>query len=698
MKTFTLFSKYLCSLALFLISYSAQSQNSWNTAAVFDGSSYFSTVNSLLNAVSGEMTVEFWIKLDTSKGDYSIIGKQQFRIMTAANKIRVQVNGSSLLYSTSTIDSGKWTHIAVTFSNTNNTIRIYFNANLDNSYTTFTGTLAATSDSLFIGKSNYAENLVGELDEVRIWKTVRSSAEIQNNYKTHLGWYGSNFYDNNLVFCQTYDFDVYSPGIYFPSGFTHGIITGDLLGDKPSNTVLHNNSMFFSGSSYLEASSSNDPNISLTGTMTVEAWIYPVSIGTTQTILDLTGGGSGGYKLVLESSGKISWTMNQKGTGNIILSPNNWYHVAVVCSTPSSGYQVAYIYINGKLDAGYNFNELAVNTGKLRIGVSQSDNNYFSGYIDEIRISNFAKSQPEIQRYLHTPILYANKPAAPKSTVAYNFDGNLYSGTRIGSILQNHGCRFSYASESYSPLFHSGGTHESSLDSLKTRHPFKPIPQTGTAGYTFDTLQIDKSIALDENKFKIFISLNHNRTSDLRLELFSPGGDSVVLFNQVLKSTKGFTCMLDNQPDNLISGSYTDVAPVVGSIEPFSVFNGKNSAGPWILKITDFVNGNTGILNGWGLLLDGVPYVSLPESTDDNSILVYPNPSAGRQITIHSELLKSSPCNVQVMNLAGQILYEKTEEATPNIYINMPENIPAGSFIVIVTNESGRFHFKLVLN
>ncbi|HOY30277.1 MAG TPA: T9SS type A sorting domain-containing protein [Bacteroidales bacterium] len=671
----------------------ARAQNSWNTAAVFDGNCYIKEMVGALNNASGEMTVEFWMKPAADNSSYSIIGKNQFRILTSSGKIRVQVSGTTLLNSTAEIDTGQWTHVAVTFSNTNNAIKIYLNGSLDNTLSTFSGSFAATTDTLVIGKSVYGDNLEGGLDEVRIWKTVRTASEIQNNFKIHLGWYGNTYYDNNLIYCRTFDFDVYSPGFYLPYGGATGTFGSDILGKKPSKTVLHNNSIFFTGSSYLEATTSNDPDISLTGPMTVEAWIYPSTIGTTQPILDLTQGG-GGYKMTLESSGKISWAMGgNQGTGNTVLTANKWYHVAVVCGTPSGGTQTAYIYINGTQDAGYNYNQLVINTGKLRVGTNSTATNFFSGYIDEVRISNYSKTLTEIIRYLHTPILYINKPDPPNITVAYNFDGNIYSGTRDGSLLKNYGCRFSYANDPYSPMFHIGYPHESLLDSLSVKHPFLTIPSTGTAGYTYDTLLINQSIAIEPDKMKVFVSLNHGNIHDLKIELIGPENDSVVLTDQVSLPTKEITCIFSGQAGELLSSSFFDNAPITGPYDNFGVFNGKNSQGVWKLKITDLANGNTGVLNSWGLLFSG-GYFSVNEYGYDDKPLIYPNPSAGRFVVdmkVSSNIINT----LEVFNLLGAKVYQTQLTGITSEIDLMGQ--PGGVYLARISNGTKTYLEKIVI-
>ncbi len=673
-------------------------QNSWNTTAIFNGSNYISSYDYNVNGTNGAMTVEFWLKPSDKFSNYTIIGKTQFRIMTDNGKIRVQASNSTYLFSNKTLDSGVWTHVAVSFNATTDEMKIYLNGTQDNSISNFGIAFTGTADSLITGKSGYQPNLNGELDEVRIWKTVRTSTEIANNYKLHLSWYYYSSYDANLIYVQTYDFDVHSPGFYLPYGGDHGSFSGNVIGNKPSKTVIHNNSMFFNGiNTYLESTSASDPDVSLTGPLTVEAWIYPTTIGTKQTLLDLTSGGTGGFKLTLEASGKINWIMNQTGTGNSVLTANKWYHIAVVCANPSSGSQVASIFINGKLDIGYNYSELIANTGKLRIGANQFASEFFSGFMDDIRISNFSKTSLELLKSLHSPVNYETRPTAPRTTVAYNLDGALYSGTRTGYAIKSVNGRFSYASETSSPLFHTGYGHQKLMDSFIIKHPFVNIPEVGTAGYTTDTLHFEKDLIFDANKFKVFLSMNHSNMQELRVELISPFNDSITLYEQY--QSNGFTGILDNSVTDKINGQYVDFSPRIGCANPLSKFNGKNCKGVWKLKITDLNNGNTGVLSSWGLQINGDPYInSLHSITSNNMFSVFPNPNNGKTVTIASSQFDISACKVEITNMLGQSVYNVTSNQAENeITLGLPINMPPGLYLVTINSGEGTFTSKLII-
>lgn len=79
-----------------------------------------------------------------------------------------------------------WHHIAATFDASNRQITLYLDG-----LRVAQGTLSAYSNQnnkkpLIIGKNGNQHYWVGEIDDVRIWNTVRSAVEVRNNYENEL--------------------------------------------------------------------------------------------------------------------------------------------------------------------------------------------------------------------------------------------------------------------------------------------------------------------------------------------------------------------------------------------------------------------------------------------------------------------------------------------------------------------------------
>eukprot|EP01115_Flamella_aegyptia_P001840 TRINITY_DN13064_c0_g1_i1.p1 TRINITY_DN13064_c0_g1~~TRINITY_DN13064_c0_g1_i1.p1 ORF type:complete len:162 (+),score=25.53 TRINITY_DN13064_c0_g1_i1:17-502(+) len=117
-----------------------------------------------------------------------------------------------------------------------------------------------------------------------------------------------------------------------------------------------------------------------------------------------------------------------------------------------------------------------------------------------------------------------------------------------------------------------------------------PIPDRSTA-----------TSPIDINDFGTFlngtvnVNVTHTFVGDLIIELISPSGTTVELFDQ--------QCGADDNIFTTFSDFGVDVCQDTSlSIPdtPLSTFRGENIKGDWILTVTDDAGGDTGTLNSWG--------------------------------------------------------------------------------------------------
>ena len=87
-----------------------------------------------------------------------------------------------------------------------------------------------------------------------------------------------------------------------------------------------------------------------------------------------------------------------------------------------------------------------------------------------------------------------------------------------------------------------------------------------------------------DDKFGLYLDIDHPRLSDLVVTLISPRGTRVDLLNHKSTRFAGFDGYFTLKHD-----------PV---LDPFK---GEPINGSWRLEIADYVNGETGHLNKWGL-------------------------------------------------------------------------------------------------
>ncbi len=159
----------------------------------FDGVNDYLAVGQNNQALSGDLTISFWIKPDLLTGEQTLIfNGREFIIGLSNSQIRYKHsddccgydNTVDLVFSNN-MELGKWTNISITRATANRTVSVYLNGNLVQSQT-YGGSSAQpgdnTSDLIFGGGKNGAwSNFKGVLDEIKIWSVVRTVDELKQD-------------------------------------------------------------------------------------------------------------------------------------------------------------------------------------------------------------------------------------------------------------------------------------------------------------------------------------------------------------------------------------------------------------------------------------------------------------------------------------------------------------------------------------
>jgi len=136
--------------------------------------------------IGGGITIEAWVRPRSSTGCQTIVGKNinnGYWLGLCDGVIRFYTNGlDSNLDGVRIIPIGSWTHVAVSFDGT--TRRYYMNGVLDLEEIT-PGSFPVNITSLGIGGeaavTGDLREFVGDLAEVRLWKTARSQSDIRRD-------------------------------------------------------------------------------------------------------------------------------------------------------------------------------------------------------------------------------------------------------------------------------------------------------------------------------------------------------------------------------------------------------------------------------------------------------------------------------------------------------------------------------------
>lgn len=202
-------------------------------------------------------------------------------------------------------------------------------------------------------------------------------------------------------------------------------------------TSAQNYSAGFNGTnSYIQVPDNNALDVS--GTFTIEAWIYPTGAGSDATQGGIIVNKENSYEIARYANGTIQFALSANGAGtdwawvnSSVTAPlNQWSHIAAVKSGANLTIYLNSVssYVNAAQPA-----TLTANAQNLRIGARTSGSQFFAGTIDDVRIWNTARTATEIKTYVFDQNLAANasglvgyyKMLEGSGTTAANFSSNV---------------------------------------------------------------------------------------------------------------------------------------------------------------------------------------------------------------------------------------------------------------------------------
>jgi hypothetical protein len=150
---------------------------------------------------STSLSISFWIKMESSVADMSILSKRNHVspfegwevFITSTNKIRFSIGSNNTtdkleVESTNTITDSTWTHVIITYNGSQlpSGVNIYINNTVESSLTTiqnnFTGDSSNSYNASIGSRNNTTTFFDGLLDEVRIYNSVLTPSEREDIY------------------------------------------------------------------------------------------------------------------------------------------------------------------------------------------------------------------------------------------------------------------------------------------------------------------------------------------------------------------------------------------------------------------------------------------------------------------------------------------------------------------------------------
>lgn len=396
-------------------------------AFAFDGTDDLVDVedSAVLNPTNA-LTVEAWIYLPTDTAAHrTLVGKddvtyytdRQFLFtVTDTGRLRAQVGVDGNFYyltGNATIQTGAWTHVAMTYEAEGGILAIYVNGVADtNGAVASPGALMATTQPLQIGglgdPQAPAYLLTGSVDELTLYGRALGASEIQAIYDAGAaGKANPNCVSpaTNLVAWWTadgnsYDFARTNHATLSGATYTGGQVAEGFTFDGLDDSVIAPHDALL--------------NLNTNQDLTIEAWIRPLANTNDSGVMSLAGKRFGtndqalGYELFL-INGKLGFQIADAPlrSGNFAnylpymadLRDGAWHHVAVSLDRDSA--TGCRLFVDGVRKCALSATTKAgslTNAEPFRIGVHPQSNfnGWYRGGIDEVTVYRRALSDGEI--------------------------------------------------------------------------------------------------------------------------------------------------------------------------------------------------------------------------------------------------------------------------------------------------------------
>jgi hypothetical protein len=369
-------------------------------SAYFNGSTDYLSVNATtyptIKLGSGDFTLECWVYITTHRNYNTIFDCRA--VTTNATGLVLAVNSSGQLYvynngyvldSTSgsaatAITANAWHHIALVRSGAaSGNLALYVDgARVAVSSAASSTNLSDAACTIGFGSSDNAYYFLGYISNFRM---IVGTAQYSGTTYTVPTAPLTAITNTQLLLNGT------NAGV-FDSTARSNLITFSSAGTSTGQSKFGGSSLFFNGTSdYITSVGASNPLFSFgAGAFTIEHWCkFTATTAYINTISDNTGFTTTNNWIFMwnyAGAGRLSFWVNN----GVICSTTNayndnaWHHVAV---TRTSAGAVT-IWVDGVADGTGTLSTTPMGTGAIIIGNQTGQTRYWSGYIDEIRITN----------------------------------------------------------------------------------------------------------------------------------------------------------------------------------------------------------------------------------------------------------------------------------------------------------------------
>lgn len=416
----------------------AVTEVSARNALTLDGADdYLAISNDVLNnRATG--TIEAWVFLDANTAE-TIAVKQHDGVNTTsmfsvgdvydagnAGKLTFRPLNGKVAASNTTVSTGTWHHVAVAWTATQ--INFYLDGQLDGTVNgtgfavpPIAGGVSSIGGFVQSGAANTAAAFDGLLDEVRVWSTTRTQAEIQNTMHEKVD--GSS---SGLV--AQYSFDADNPAASGTVDNGQGTASLDGTLTNGAAVVATTSDHIRADEAPLIGPSGNIMDVADSGArddmnttfaagtfplaVTMEAWVNFDRANTQDNFMALLTQGDGGitgkdnprFVLYKDTAGKLHFWLQDDdgshgaviGTSSKVIDTDVWYHIAATYDTATDQ---AILYLNGENVASGTVTDFTIHSGATALFAAGSDNGGigFDGQMDNVRVWSAARTADQVR-------------------------------------------------------------------------------------------------------------------------------------------------------------------------------------------------------------------------------------------------------------------------------------------------------------
>lgn len=244
-----------------------------------------------------------------------------------------------------------------------------------------------------------------------------------------------------------------------------------------------------------------------------------------------------------------------------------------------------------------------------------------------------------------------------------------------------------------SNTFSIGYIVATSCDSYVFAAPF-PVPESKTYAEKRIVVPATTSEIQDVN---VHLGFTHAYLSDVQIEVVSPKGTVVKLFNGSCDAVNSSLLLKYDDLGSVLSCG-TTILQTVAPYQVLSAFNGENPQGTWTIRARDIFTGDTGTIDSASISICSKVFTLLSPEQLMTDLTMYPNPNSGN----FNVQFASSPDNgivkIAIYDLSGNLIFRKEYENKLFFKENIQlENVASGIYIMSISDNTRKDVTKIAI-